>query len=789
MRVRWLKLESVIREKRRSAIWIICSSLPRHDHEILCSRDNHSIITERKKPQSSITMTTNRSSSSSQSSSHHYNLGALSSALVIIIITATSHALRSSSTSPIIRSTAAFGSSSFLIIQSPQRRRHLQRPSSSSSSSAGGVRLFSNDNHGIDEDDIQSSRKRQPRRSSTVTTKKSSTAKSTTTAINNNKAVATNNNSTSASNPNNDRQSQHSRIASPPIYNPKIVSGAPYQRAEMMEHTILTRGEEFKYGRRVVRAREVREGVEEFLEGRRAKEEIERLRVEEEEMRLLTNYCENDVDIIGEYFEEDGVLHNSIINDGEVFGNNNNVDDAELNEHFLSYELEYLSLYGFRPSIQDFENDMEGEGVGNAINSSRGAAVTAASSSASSSATTLGGFDLEDDLLIDHAQHRSHHMSQLRNQDAPRPPVASTKRSGYRNSSSSSTAASNSYTPLLHIPLHELSESDVISTLNIPGGRTELVNILLDGAYGREVLMRRNVKLVTSIAKQWMRNSFSTQNANLGTSSSASSNNSGRSTRKYLSQMYEGSWDRPSLDEAVQEGMLGLARAVDKYDPERGLRFSTYATHWITSYVRVCFQRAVTGCLRVPSQLHDIKSAYQKIIKDHLVSGEEPPEQTVIAKTLGITPQRLSTAIRATGTLVSVDAPVISPGSGSYKGSAAGGDGGNSRELLILDTLKCAEPKPEDQVEISFLRQCLENAMASELTPYERDVLRLRLGLDSGTGKTVREIVEICGGGVTMSDVRSAERRAFKKLRSPTSVHTHNLLAYLDLAGADINFR
>ena len=96
-----------------------------------------------------------------------------------------------------------------------------------------------------------------------------------------------------------------------------------------------------------------------------------------------------------------------------------------------------------------------------------------------------------------------------------------------------------------------------------------------------------------------------------------------------------------------------------------------------------------------------------------------------------------------------------------------------------------AEPKPEDQVEISFLRQCLENAMATELTPYERDILRLRLGLDSGEGKTVREIVEISGGSISMSDVRSAERRAFKKLRSPTSVHTHNLLAYLDLAGAD----
>lgn len=70
--------------------------------------------------------------------------------------------------------------------------------------------------------------------------------------------------------------------------------------------------------------------------------------------------------------------------------------------------------------------------------------------------------------------------------------------------------------------------------------------------------------------------------------------------------------------------------------------------------------------------------------------------------------------------------------------------------------------------------------MATKLTPYERDVLRMRLGLDSGESKTVREIVELSGGMVSMADVRGAERRAFKKLRSPASVHTHNLLAYLD---------
>ena len=96
------------------------------------------------------------------------------------------------------------------------------------------------------------------------------------------------------------------------------------------------------------------------------------------------------------------------------------------------------------------------------------------------------------------------------------------------------------------------------------------------------------------------------------------------------------------------------------------------------------------------------------------------------------------------------------------------------------------EPKPEDQVEISFLRQCLENAMAAELTPQERDVLRLRLGLDSGSGRTVREVAKLSGRSVSMADARSAERRAFRKLRSPASVHTHNLLAYLDLAGVDV---
>ena len=459
-------------------------------------------------------------------------------------------------------------------------------------------------------------------------------------------------------------------------YKPTIhtKSGQAFQHQEMLDHTILSFTEEIQYGRQIVKARQIKDKILTIIEEREERRELNEL-----EMLVDDDSSSDNVD------RELGVGL-----DGE--GVNNEEDGLDM--EFLSYELEYLSVYGFRPNKDSI------------------AASASTPNDTKEESNSIAGLDLEDDLLINHAQHRSQHLNQLTsdtNYFTP-PPKSNTnnnnkgmghKRTGYRNSSTSSIAQRNSYTSLLHLPLQELTNYDITHTLQISGGRQELIDILLDGAYAREVLMRRNVKLVMSISKNWMRNSFSTASSNLsgagasagggaGGNSGGGSNkkSSDKSTKKYLSQMYEGSWDRPSLDEAVQEGMLGLARAVDKYDPERGLRFSTYATHWITSYVRICFQRAVTGCLRVPSQLHDIKNKYNKIVKDHIQIGEEVPEQEYIAEQLGISEQRLRTAIRATGSLVSVDAPIGSGNGGSYKGSMAGGDGSNSQELLILDTLK-----------------------------------------------------------------------------------------------------
>lgn len=139
--------------------------------------------------------------------------------------------------------------------------------------------------------------------------------------------------------------------------------------------------------------------------------------------------------------------------------------------------------------------------------------------------------------------------------------------------------------------LNLLTDKDIIEKMNIPGGKDELRRILLMGSRARTKLMRANIRLVVSIAKKWLGRSV-----NMNKKEASSKVN-----------IYNGGWDVPSLDEVIQEGVLGLARAVDKFDPSRGLRFSTYSTHWITSYVRQCFQETSTGCLKVPAQLHEIK--------------------------------------------------------------------------------------------------------------------------------------------------------------------------------------
>ena len=134
-----------------------------------------------------------------------------------------------------------------------------------------------------------------------------------------------------------------------------------------------------------------------------------------------------------------------------------------------------------------------------------------------------------------------------------------------------------------------LTDEEIINVLLLSGGRSEMLAILQKAKEARQTLITCNIKLVASIAKTWI--------------------NRSKNNRNSVAQVYSfvGGWDLPSYDELLQEGILGLTRAVDKFDTTRKLRFSTYATYWIQSYIRRCLQVSATTCLRVPTGLHRFK--------------------------------------------------------------------------------------------------------------------------------------------------------------------------------------
>lgn len=308
-----------------------------------------------------------------------------------------------------------------------------------------------------------------------------------------------------------------------------------------------------------------------------------------------------------------------------------------------------------------------------------------------------------------------------------------------------------------------LDDDEILASLGLEGGRDTLRQVLLDGSVARDALIRGNIRLVLSIAKRWCK-----QYA--------------RGTAGSMSSVYAGSWDRPSLDEAVQEGIVGLAKAVDRFDPDRKFRFSTYATWWVTNSVRQCFQKASTGCVRLPALMYETKRKYKRLVKGYYDRGKPVPDLDVLAAELDVGLSRLELILRVTRPLVSIDNPMSR---GTYSAPGKAGSGVSEDAFVLTDTLVDSELTPEERVELSFMRQSLESAMATELAPPDRDILRLRLGLDDGVTRTVRQVAEAFGGAITMAEVRTRERRAYSRLRSPHALSTYSLLGYLDLAGVD----